>query len=110
MLESQGLIESRGSALFVVWPSSAIRSTSGSTCCYPSTSPTCASSTRCGKLLEGELAALAAERRTDEDLGRMLTALEEMHDGLDSAKRYINADGASISRSRLRRRIAACCT
>ena len=43
-------------------------------------------------LLEGELAALAAERRRDEDLGRMLTALQEMRDGLDSESRYIDAD------------------
>ena len=43
-------------------------------------------------LLEGELAALAAERRSDEDLGRMLTALQEMREGLDSESRYIDAD------------------
>jgi GntR family transcriptional repressor for pyruvate dehydrogenase complex len=44
------------------------------------------------KVLESELAALAAERRGDEDLGRMLTALHEMREGLDSEERYIAAD------------------
>src|SRR5262249_25559237 len=43
-------------------------------------------------LLESELAALAAERRTEEDLGRMLTAVQEMREGLESEERYIDAD------------------
>lgn len=44
------------------------------------------------RLLEAEMAALAAERRTDEDLGRMRSGLEEMEQGLGSAERYIGGD------------------
>src|SRR5947208_3937817 len=43
------------------------------------------------KLLESEFAALAAQRRDDADLGRMLTSIQEMTAGLDSAERYIAA-------------------
>lgn len=44
------------------------------------------------KILEGETAALAAVRRTDEDVLRMQRAIDEMMDGLSSQDRYIEAD------------------
>lgn len=44
------------------------------------------------RVLEAEMAALAAERRTEEDLARMRSVLGEMDAGLDSADRYIDAD------------------
>jgi GntR family transcriptional repressor for pyruvate dehydrogenase complex len=44
------------------------------------------------KILEVETAALAAERRTDEDVERMRAAIEAMDRGLDSAERYIAGD------------------
>ena len=91
MLESQGLIESQGSGMFAVaelgnplnQSLNLLLSLDGSNLheLY-----------EIRKLLEGELAALAAERRTDEDLGRILSALQQMRDGLDSEERYIDAD------------------
>ncbi len=44
------------------------------------------------KILEVEAAALAATRRTDEDLTRMARSIDEMVDGLSSQDRYITAD------------------
>lgn len=44
------------------------------------------------RTLEVEAAALAATRRTDDDLARMARAIEEMQAGLDSEERYIAAD------------------
>lgn len=44
------------------------------------------------KILEVETAALAAERRTEEDMARMRSALEEMRRGMDSRDRYVGAD------------------
>ncbi len=40
----------------------------------------------------GRSSVREALRMLNEDLGRMLTALQEMHDGLDSEERYIDAD------------------
>jgi GntR family transcriptional repressor for pyruvate dehydrogenase complex len=91
MLESQGLIESQGSGMFAV---SAYRNPLNQS--FSLMLSLDASNMRelyeIRMLLEGELAALAAERRSDEDLGRMLTALQEMREGLDSESRYIEAD------------------
>ena len=44
------------------------------------------------KILEVETAGLAAERRTEADLTRMRSALEEMRLGMDSRARYVGAD------------------
>ncbi len=44
------------------------------------------------KILEVEVAALAASRRTEEDLAHMARAIEEMIEGLASEDRYIGAD------------------
>lgn len=45
------------------------------------------------KILEPELAALAAERRTDEDIETMKAAVEAMDDSLDDMEAYIMTDG-----------------
>ena len=91
MLESQGLIVSRGSGVFVVAEFANPFNQSLSLLLSLDES-NLHELYEMRKLLEGELAALAAERRTDEDLGRMLTALQEMRDGLDSEEHYIEAD------------------
>jgi GntR family transcriptional repressor for pyruvate dehydrogenase complex len=44
------------------------------------------------RILEGETAALAAVRRTDEQLERLLQTIDEMEAGLQSEERYIGAD------------------
>lgn len=44
------------------------------------------------KLLEVEMAGMAAERRSDEDVERMRGAIEAMDEGLASAERYIAGD------------------
>jgi GntR family transcriptional regulator, transcriptional repressor for pyruvate dehydrogenase complex len=43
-------------------------------------------------VLEGETAAFAAVRRTDEDVLAIAEAIDAMAEGLDSAERYIDAD------------------
>jgi GntR family transcriptional repressor for pyruvate dehydrogenase complex len=91
MLESQGLIESRGSGMFVV---AEFRNPLNQSLSLLLSLD--ASNLRelyeMRMLIEGELAALAADRRTDADLGRMLSALQEMRDGLGSEQHYIDAD------------------
>ena len=65
------------------------------------------------RILECEAAALAAERKMPEDLAEMDAATEEMAAALaDSglADGFIDADSASISRSRARPGIASSCT
>lgn len=44
------------------------------------------------RVIEVDMAGLAAERRTDEDLARMDEALSEMHEHIESEERYIDAD------------------
>lgn len=44
------------------------------------------------KMIEVETAGLAAERRSDDDLARMRSAIEAMDAGLSSAERYITGD------------------
>lgn len=44
------------------------------------------------KVLEVEMAGLAAERRTDEDVQRMRAAIAAMDTGIGSAERYITGD------------------
>jgi GntR family transcriptional repressor for pyruvate dehydrogenase complex len=91
ILESQGLIESQGSGMFAV---AAFRNplNQSLSLLLSLDESNLRELYEMRMLLEGELAALAAERRSDEDLGRMLTALQEMRDGLDSESRYIDAD------------------
>lgn len=91
MLESQGLIVSQGSGMFSVAEFANPFNQSLSLLLFLDES-NLHELYEMRKLLEGELAALAAERRTEEDLGRMLTALQEMRDGLESEERYIDAD------------------
>ena len=91
MLESQGLIESRGSGMFAVAEfANPFNQSLGLLLSLDESNLHELYEMR--KLLEGELAALAAERRTDEDLGRMLTAVQEMRNGLEFEERYIDAD------------------
>lgn len=44
------------------------------------------------RFVEAEAAALAAQRRTQAQLQRMLSEIDEMHRGLDSEERFIEAD------------------
>jgi GntR family transcriptional repressor for pyruvate dehydrogenase complex len=44
------------------------------------------------RLLEGEIAGLAAERRTDEQLARLHASIDAMEGGLDREETYIAAD------------------
>jgi GntR family transcriptional repressor for pyruvate dehydrogenase complex len=44
------------------------------------------------RILEAEMAALAAKRRTDDDLEQMRAGLDEMTRGLGSRERYIGGD------------------
>jgi GntR family transcriptional repressor for pyruvate dehydrogenase complex len=44
------------------------------------------------RMLEGEAAALAAARRSDEDLASMAAAVEDMAQGLDDRDAYASAD------------------
>ena len=44
------------------------------------------------EVLEGETAAFAAERRTDEDVLAIAETIDAMAEGLDSAERYIDGD------------------
>jgi GntR family transcriptional repressor for pyruvate dehydrogenase complex len=91
MLESQGLIESHGSGVFVVAePPNPLNQSLSLLLSLDQSDLHELYEMR--MLLEGELAALAAERRTEEDLGRMLTAVHEMREGLNSQERYIDAD------------------
>jgi GntR family transcriptional repressor for pyruvate dehydrogenase complex len=91
MLESQGLIESRGSGMFLVAePPNPLNQSLNLLLSLDQSDLRELYEMRI--LLEGELAALAAVRRSEEDLGRMLTALQAMRDGLESEERYIEAD------------------
>ena len=63
-----------------------------------------------GKILEVEMAGLAASRRSDEDIERMRLAVQAMDQGLASAELYIAGDlefhqsvvAATGNRSRVR--------
>jgi GntR family transcriptional repressor for pyruvate dehydrogenase complex len=91
MLESRGLIESRFTGTFVVAPSTTPLNRSLDLLLA-------AREGGLGKLfevrriLEGEAAALAAERRSDAHLAALNAAIEEMADVLDSEAAYIAAD------------------
>lgn len=91
MLESQGLIQSHGSGVFAIAEfRNPLNQSLNLLLSLDESSLSELYELR--KVLEGEFAALAAERRGDEDLGRMLSAVQEMRDGLESEQRYIEAD------------------
>jgi GntR family transcriptional repressor for pyruvate dehydrogenase complex len=91
MLESQGLIEGRGSGVFsVAERPNPLNSSLNLLLTLEQSNLRELFEVR--RILEGEFAALAAERRGERDLGRMLTAVQEMKESLDSEERYIDAD------------------
>src|SRR4051812_40858533 len=91
MLESRGLIESRGNGAFVVAePRNPFTHGLGELIADGETDLEHLFEVR--GLLEGEIAALAAERRTHEQLGRLRASIETMDAGLDSEATYIAAD------------------
>jgi GntR family transcriptional repressor for pyruvate dehydrogenase complex len=91
MLESQGLIELRGSGVFSV-ASRPNPLNSSLNLLLTLEESNLRELFEVRKILEVEFAGLAADRRHDEDLGRMLTAVHEMKEALSSEERYIDAD------------------
>jgi DNA-binding FadR family transcriptional regulator len=91
MLESRGLIASRGNGAFVVGePRNPFSDGLGELIADGQTDLQQLFEVR--GLLEGEIASLAAERRTDEQLGRLEAAAAAMDVGLGSEETYITAD------------------
>jgi GntR family transcriptional repressor for pyruvate dehydrogenase complex len=91
MLESKGLIESRGNGAFVVAePRNPFTDGLGELIAGGQTDLQQLFEVR--RLLEGEIAALAAERRTDEQVARLRAANAAMESGLDAEETYIAAD------------------
>jgi DNA-binding FadR family transcriptional regulator len=91
MLESRGLIESQGSGAFVVAePRNPFTDGLGMLLADGQTDLQQLFEVR--RLLEGQIAALAAERRTDAQLARLRASVEAMEAGLDSEDAYITAD------------------
>lgn len=91
MLESRGLIESRGNGAFVVaGPRNPFVDGLGDLIAVGETDLQQLFEVR--GLLEGEIAALAAERRTDEQLARLEGSIGRMVQGLDSEETYITSD------------------
>jgi len=91
MLESKGLIESRGNGAFVVAaPRNPFTDGLGELIAGGHTDLQQLFEVR--RLLEGEIAGLAAERRTDEHLVRLRGANAAMESGLDAEETYIAAD------------------
>jgi GntR family transcriptional repressor for pyruvate dehydrogenase complex len=91
MLESQGLIQAREGGTFAVTPFRNPLNTSLSLLLTLDAADL-EELFEIRRILEGELAALAALRRGDEDLARMEAAIEEMAAGISSEERYIAAD------------------
>jgi GntR family transcriptional repressor for pyruvate dehydrogenase complex len=91
MLESRGLIESRGNGTFGVAP---YRSPLDQSLDMLVTVDEADYSElfEVRRILEGEAAALAAGRRHAAELRRMAAAVEEMEEGLGSEERFIAAD------------------
>jgi GntR family transcriptional repressor for pyruvate dehydrogenase complex len=91
MLESRGLIENRGSGAFVVAePRNPFSDGLGMLLADGQTDLQQLFEVR--RLLEGEIAGLAAERRTDAQLARLDASIAAMDAGLDSEDSYITAD------------------
>ena len=91
MLESRGLIESRGNGAFVV---AERRSpfVDGLEMLLAQGQTDLQQLFEVRRLLEGEIAALAAERRSDEHVARLNAAVEAMASGLGAEETYIAAD------------------
>jgi GntR family transcriptional regulator, transcriptional repressor for pyruvate dehydrogenase complex len=91
MLESRGLIRSNGNGTFAVAPyGNALDNSLDLLLAVAEADYGELFEVR--RILEGESAALAAERRTRDDLRRMGDAITEMEEGLDSEERFIEAD------------------
>lgn len=91
MLESRGLIKSVGKGAFTVAEfANPLRDSVNLLLALRETSLRELFELR--KILEVEAAALAAERRTEEDLAAMRAAVDEMAAGLVEEQRYIHAD------------------
>jgi GntR family transcriptional repressor for pyruvate dehydrogenase complex len=91
MLESRGLIESRGSGTFAVAP---LRNLLGQSLDLLITVDAAdfAELFEVRRILEGEAAALAASRRTKDRLLELDVAIVDMEEGLDSEEAFIHAD------------------
>jgi GntR family transcriptional regulator, transcriptional repressor for pyruvate dehydrogenase complex len=91
MLESRGVIEPIGNGTFVV---SALRSplNRSLSLLLSLEEANLRELYELRWMLEGEAAALAAERRSDADLATMRTAIEEMAEGLGDRETYASAD------------------
>jgi GntR family transcriptional repressor for pyruvate dehydrogenase complex len=91
MLESRGLIESRGNGTFAVAP---LRNplNHGLHLLLASDEADTAELFEVRRILEGETAALAATRRTQSDLRRMASAVAAMEEGLADEATFIDAD------------------
>jgi GntR family transcriptional repressor for pyruvate dehydrogenase complex len=91
MLESRGVIESAGSGSFVV---AQLRSPLNRSLALLLSleEGNLRELYELRRMLEGEAAALAAERRSDADLATMATAIEEMSVGLGDRDAYASAD------------------
>jgi GntR family transcriptional repressor for pyruvate dehydrogenase complex len=91
MLESRGLIESRGNGAFVVAePRNPFADGLGMLLADGQTDLQQLFEVR--RLLEGQIAGLAAERRTDAQLAALEASIEAMSAGLGSEDSYITAD------------------
>ncbi|HEY6031610.1 MAG TPA: FCD domain-containing protein, partial [Gaiellaceae bacterium] len=91
MLESRGLIENRGNGAFVVAePPNPFSHGLGLMLADGQTDLLQLFEVR--RMLEGEIAALAAERRTDEQLRALGAAIDQMERGLGAEETYIAAD------------------
>lgn len=91
MLESAGMIEAVGRGAFVVSPSGNPLNQSLALLVSGKDGDV-RELFEVRKILEAETAALAAERRTEDDVGRMKAALEEMRVGIGSRERYTAGD------------------
>jgi GntR family transcriptional repressor for pyruvate dehydrogenase complex len=91
MLESRGLIESRGDGAFAV---STLRNPFNQSLdlLLRVDQASYANLFEVRRILEGEAAALAASRRTTAHLRAMESVVEDMDDGLSSEQRFISAD------------------
>jgi GntR family transcriptional repressor for pyruvate dehydrogenase complex len=91
MLESRGLIESRGNGAFVAaGPRNPF--TDGLEMLLADGQTDLQQLFEVRRLLEGQIAGLAAERHTDAQLQRLGASIEAMNDALDSEERFITAD------------------
>lgn len=91
MLESRGLIESRGDGAFVVaeWRNPLNQSLG---LLLAAAEGDLHDLFEVRRIVEAGAAALAAARRTDAHLAALHAAIAEMEDGIGSEERYINAD------------------